>query len=303
MTWVAYTLTYTAQSPLLVGDFSLGFIQRTRLYIPGWTLWGALTARLTRTLLPQASGGDYEAIGALVRDNLPTSYAGILVGDDPRPALPHFAAGQGWRCGPLPLAEFEARFLTSAGQTALAPSAQTAADQSLHETEVLSARDALSGQRVRWQFDLYLRRPFQNLPSGLAPDGLETRILAALSELTLGANRGSGLGRLTLTGGPGQAHTVSGDAWPLVQDDWNADGCGNLRAHVALATLPTGSVRGQLERIPRRLWKNQVDPDGKSWGPGQHQTSAVFYLPGSQVTRRDWQPQIGPLGVWQTRED
>ena len=117
MAWQAYHVTYRAQTPVALGAYRFGFIQRTRYYAPGWTLWGAITAQLTRALLPRATGDDYEEVGGFVAANLPTSYAYVLV--EGQPAWPHYEEGQ-LRYGPLIAAEFEARFVASYGQTAVA---------------------------------------------------------------------------------------------------------------------------------------------------------------------------------------
>ena len=291
MCWEAYTLTYRAGSPVLLGDHPYGFIQRTRLYAPGWTLWGAITARLTRALLSSAAGQDYEAVGAFVADNLRSSYAFLLV--DGGRAFPHYRGGR-LHYGSLPAAIFEARFLASLGQTAVAPATVTAHSGALHETEVLTARDPITGQAVRWQFTLYVRQPWSDLPpalTGLAPGD----VLSALSELSLGADRGYGLGRLTLeepVEGPNPVKWGKAGPHPL---EWDAKER-TLRAHVPLNDLPGEAVRGRAEPIPWRWWQNAQDGP---WGPGQKAQVHPFYAPGSIVEKVGWQPVVGRYGIWE----
>ena len=186
MSWQAVTLTYRARSPLLLGRYPLGFIQRTRTFIPGWTLWGALTATLTRACFPQADGARYEAVGAWVEHNLLTSYAYLLV--EGGLAAPHFRDG-GWYYGPLQATQFEARFVTSLGQTAVAPGSLTAETNTLHETETLSPYDLATGEPARWRFTLYQRgseevsQSEDEMLAALTPAAL----LAALRTLVVGA--------------------------------------------------------------------------------------------------------------------
>ena len=294
MGWQAYHLTYRAVTPIALGAYRFGFIQRTRYYAPGWTLWGAITAQLTRAILPRAGGDDYETIGHFVKTNLPTSYAYILVDDEP--AWPQYREGQ-FYYGPLSAAEFEARFVTSFGQTAIAPATFTAHTGTLHETELLSPRDQVGGEPVLWRFTLYVRQPWRNLPERL--EGLEVqKVLDALEHLTLGGDRGYGFGRLVRGEIQGREDLGEGE-WPRPLD-WNPQER-VLRAHVELKDLAGEEVRGRAEPVVRRLWQN--DPGEGTWGPGQRRERHLLYAPGSRVERANWQPLVGPLGIWMTEGD
>ncbi len=305
MGWQAVTLTYRATAPLLLGDHPLGFIQRTRRFIPGWTLWGALTATLTRACFPQADGARYEAVGAWVANNLLTSYAYLLVKDQhgtEQVAAPHFEDGRWWY-GPLPAAQFEARFVTSLGQTAIAPESMTAQTNTLHETETLSAFDLATGAPARWQFILYRQigaSPHQQINSQVVETlaGLSwAEVLAALQILTVGAERGYGLGRLEQESAV-PPRPAGDNTWP-VPLDWN-DKDKVLRAHVSVGNLDGAHVCGRAEAIPWRWWKNTPDADGKSWGPGQQQSVQCFYVPGCVVKKEaTWSPVVGQHGIWQ----
>jgi hypothetical protein len=292
MAWRAYTLTYQAMAPILLGTHPLGFIQRTRLYAPGWTLWGAITAQLTRSFLPRAEGRDYEMVGRFVEHNLPSSYAFVLVDD--KAARPHFANGK-LQYGALPAADFEARFLASLGQTGVAPATLSAHTGTLHETEVLVARDPENnGEPVRWQLILYARQPWRDPPPSL--EGMEPQdVLDALANLTVGADRGYGLGRLV------RENKEEVDQGKLTEDgEWTHALCWDpaskvLHAHVPQDQLPGDAVRGRLEAIPWRWWQNEP---GDAWGPGQKREVRRFYAPGSQVDIEGWRPVVGPKGIW-----
>lgn len=291
MTWRAYTLTYQAAAPMLLGDHPLGFIQRTRYYAASWRLWGAITAQLTRACLASAGSAEYQAVGDFVATNLLTSYAYILVNDEP--ARPHYQNGRLYY-GELPAAEFEARFVTSFGQTSVAAESLTAAEGTLHETEVLSAHDH-KGSPVLWQFTLYHRDPWEALPTGL--EGLEDdAILDAIETFTLGADQKYGLGRLKLVNKCDARDAGEGN-WPCPLD-WDGK---TLYAHTRPDdALPGDQVCGQIEPIVRRLWKQVPDSDGRGWGPGQRREAHLLYAPGSRVDAGGWQPEIGPQGIWQT---
>ena len=288
MAWWVYDLTYRALTPILLGRHPLGFIQRTRYFIPGWTLWGAITARLTHALLPQARGRDYKEVGAFVAANLRTSYAYIRI--DGEPAYPRYKEGK-LHYGPLAAAEFEARFLTSRGQTAIAPGPLTAFTAALYETETIAAYDR-SGDPVHWRFKLYMRDPWKGLPECL--NGLSSeKILEAVKELSVGGDRHYGLGRLGLEDEPIEPEELGGEVGPRPQE-WDSRKR-VLLAHVPLEKLSGDAVRGRAEPIPWRWWQNEP---GGAWGPGQQSQVRLFYTPGSQVELESWRPVVGPMGIW-----
>jgi hypothetical protein len=299
MSWQGYELTYEARAPVLLGDHPLGFIQRTRTYAAGWTLWGAITARLTRARLARAEGADYQAVGRFVMENLPTSYAHLLVRDEQagiadEPARPRYDRQGRLRYGPLSAAGFEARFLASLGQTAVAPATLTAEVGALHETEVLTAYDQKTREPARWRFTLYAAKRWPELPAQLRGLTIED-VLEALETLTLGADRSYGLGRLERVEAGAPLDAGDGERpRPLSWDD------GTLHAHVPLRDVPGDRVRGRAVAIPWRWWEND---SRKAWGPGQRPSVRIFYAPGSRVDRADWTPAIGRRGVWRMRED
>ena len=48
MTWRAFEVVLRLRSPMHIGCGKVGNLQRTRPYVTGRVLWGALTMRLTR---------------------------------------------------------------------------------------------------------------------------------------------------------------------------------------------------------------------------------------------------------------
>jgi hypothetical protein len=291
MGWHAYTLTYQARAPVLLGGHPLGFIQRTRSYAPGWTLWGAITARLTRARLARAGPADYKVVGQFVMDNLPTSYAHLLVGDEP--ARPRYDEQGRLSYGPLSAAHFEARFLASLGQTAVAPSTLTAEVGALHETEVLTAHDQETGQPARWRFTLYVPQAWHHCPARLGGIAVED-VLDVLETLTLGADRGYGLGRLERV--EVREPEEAGDGARPRPLSWDGR---TLNAHVPLEDLTGDRVRGKAVAIPWRWWQNER---GSAWGPGQRRQVRLFYAPGSRLHRPEAAPAIGRRGIWRIGE-
>ena len=68
MRWTTFSVIFRLRTPMHIGLCKVGNLQQTRSYIPGKTLWGALTEWLTRD---QCRGGEpavdskqYEPVGA-----------------------------------------------------------------------------------------------------------------------------------------------------------------------------------------------------------------------------------------------
>jgi len=133
MSWTAFKVILHLLTPLHIGAGQLGNVQRTRPYLTGKSLWGALTARLTRD--DPELGGNYAAVGRRVNDELAFSYFYPAVGEEvdlwPWSDPDRFA----WR------------YLGSYTGTALDYSRNAAEEGSLHETEFI-APTTRDGQQV-----------------------------------------------------------------------------------------------------------------------------------------------------------
>ncbi|HEY4034482.1 MAG TPA: hypothetical protein VGL94_11020 [Ktedonobacteraceae bacterium] len=128
MTWTAYHVSLRMLSPMHIGWRKLGNLQQTRAYITGRTLWGALTARITR----EQGRNDYREIGRLVDEYLTFTY--FYPSTKPN-TVTHWPWPNQWD-------EFAWTFLSSYASTAL-EDGHSAEAGSLHETEFIApyARD------------------------------------------------------------------------------------------------------------------------------------------------------------------
>ena len=286
MSWTAYRVVLRLTGPLHIGRSKIGNLQRTRPYVIGRTLWGALTMRITRSL-PNPTAQKYREIGRSLHDLLATTYfyptldpAGLQ-----EPAWPWPAAE---------LARFNNRHVASYAGTALQASGQSAAENTLHEIEQLLpyTRD---GSPVYLGGYIIER-------DDLKRDELDWQ--AALSRLQLGGERSYGWGavqpeivkKLALPAGqtslslfarPACTLSLSGER-PLVR---LASG-ESLLAHTAVN--PALQVRGKIEPLVGRIWHNG---DGRGLD-----YSGICYLPGSTVAE-DTELQIGHFGLWRVPQD
>lgn len=135
MAWKAYQVVFRLRSPMHIGWGKVGNLQRTRPYVTGRVLWGALTMRLTRDAAngggPATDSQHYQLVGDEVHRSLAYTYF--------YPAIKSMTGYQvAW---PWPdEVSFRRRFLSSYSGTALSYPQQSAATGMLHEVEFLSPR-------------------------------------------------------------------------------------------------------------------------------------------------------------------
>lgn len=269
MSWKCYRIVFRLFSPLHVGWFKIGNIQRTRPYVTGRALWGALTERLTRDAA--APGNNYKAIGDSVNRELAFSYF--------YPTAEESGEVKIWPwSGPD---EFAWRYLNTYASTALNPYQKAAEEASLHEVEYIApkTRDA---QQVYLSGYVFEKRGC----------GLNWR--GPLPHLQLGGERGYGWGRVIL------------DKMFEIQDtffsEWRIDLSGNrpvvyasAKASLYAHTVADGLKveKGRIEPLVGREtmtatgFGRQVRLMGVCWMPGsvlQDQGQKRFY--------------IGNFGIW-----
>jgi len=288
MVWQAHQVVFRLRSPLHIGCGKVGNLQRTRLYVTGRVLWGALAMRLTRDAFngrgPAADSREYQKVGAEVHRSLAYTYfyPATKSGRDYQVAWP-------WIDESL----FRRRFLSSYSGTALAYPQQSAATGMLHEVEFISPRTLDTGEPVFLVGYLFEK------------DGCPLAWREAFKRLQLGGERGYGWGdleRIEVSGPTGEdlfdgKTKFNGmEERPVVSLPANESSPAPLLAHALTANLPAS---GEVEPLVGREWRSH---NPRHRHAGQHvELSGVCFAPGSKVV----QPLsfvIGEFGIWQMRE-
>jgi hypothetical protein len=191
MAWQAYRWVWRLESPLHIGLSPAGFLNRTRLYIPARTMWGALTAVLARR---NASGAwpDYQGIGDALKEQARFSYLypAEQVGGEWHPWLPRYEEkGLCWQRQnseeKLSDRSFRQRLLSTHPGTAIDPASDTAAEGTLRETEYIMPRWRHTDAPLAFVGYLFLR------------DGKDPYGLKAVEEIWVGGESRYGFGRLS----------------------------------------------------------------------------------------------------------
>jgi hypothetical protein len=299
MAWIAHQLRFRARSQLHVGFRKVGNIQMTRRYIPARTLWGALTARLTRgaqygewRLPGDIPPGDYAATGERVRREIVFSY--FFPEDEAHRPLPPRREPDGLKFGDVRMTRdtFEWRFLGSYSSTALDYGRGAVDEGTLHEVEfiapntredVLANGEIVRSHPVFWT-GYVLAREDTSLPWG-----------SALKEIQVGGERGYGWGQLRL--GELKAVPVTGGETFLFE----RTSC-RLDGDRPVVSIPGGSYLLSHAKATGFEASGEVEPFvSRSWdfkrGAGQQveMTGGVCHAPGSRVADgRDhlftWEP-------------
>lgn len=307
MTWKAYRHVYRAMSPIHIGWHTLGYIKLTRHYIPGKTVWGAMTANLTRTYGPE-NIETYEAVGALLRTDVRISYfypaidwnnclmpqytdSGLIYGDINRD---HYLKD-----------EFESLFVGSFGQTAILPQSNTAEDESLHESEYIVSAINEDGECKQVFFVGYLfvkEGASLNGQNIITEDG-RISITPAIRELFVGGDSKYGWGRLKLSNNPENEEHQTG----VFRYEFTSEGgapCiripegSSLPAHLKIESGM--KVKGDIEPVVGRDWGDIKDSQGREKsGAGQRVSKAnICWVPGSVMAEQVRQTlRIGEFGI------
>lgn len=130
MSWHCYQLTFKIVSPLHIGFHKVMHLYRTRYYVYGKLLWGAVTAKLTKLL-----ESDYQVVGAFLREAMRFGYFYISAQNEIY--LPKYTE-EGLKFHTLTISNFEKKFIYSMASTAIEPNSLTAEEGMLYEVEFIN---------------------------------------------------------------------------------------------------------------------------------------------------------------------
>jgi len=312
MSWTAYQIILRLHSPLHIGYREVGYLRRTRPYVTGRALRGALVNRVGRNqnIRGEDPGDPFRAVSKTFAQYLTFTYFYPALNEDGK-----------WRVF-FPWedeAGFRRRFLSSYTSTALAYPHQTAAEGLLHETEFISPRTLDTGEPVYLMGYIFVEKRFKQEKYDW---------VGALRRLQLGGERGYGWGDVRLVGEPAQVKEAdepgagcgsgdvrlvgepaqvkegllfdkicfrTGEEWPVLTLKEN-------EAVLAHTFAENVRLSGPLEPIVGREWR----AGGQNYDPkrphiGQYlNPNGVFFAPGSVVSEKtDF--EIVEAGYWRAR--
>ena len=271
MSWTLYRWTWQLRAPLYLGMPPAGSLNRTRLFVPARTLWGALAAELARH---EAEGGaaDYKGVGdALCRDArfgylFPAEYSAGRW----RAWLPSYRGGLGlvWAREDDPNSRisdrsFRRRVLHTRPGTSIDPRSDAAEEGSLRETECIQPRwrDEESGAESPLAMTGYVF---------LRNDALRHR-LETIRQVFVGGDSRYGLGLMERKDALVPEERFFGDRVELdrKEDEDPIVHSSVIRAH-AIANGSNRDLLGERERIAGWGFEKRDQQSGKAsaWVPG-----------------------------------
>ena len=291
MSWEIHKLVYQAKSPIHIGYHKLGFIQRTRYYITGKAIWGAMTANITRAFYgePGVTAKNYEDVGGKLRNDIIPSYFYPAIEQPEKPLIPltpRFTS-EGLKYGNYSADEFERLFISSFGQTAIEAANLTAEDETLHETGYIAPVIEEGGEQKSVYFAGYIVMKAPTVDLNGEKRGWE-EIKEAIKEIFVGGERRYGFGRLILDSSQ-SANDFFGYKIDTSTTSFTIPGENPIPGH--LPVLANLNLKGDIEPLVGREW--EPGKNGKV-GFGQKVSEAeICWVPGSALTKEETLKLVG----------
>jgi hypothetical protein len=289
MSWTVYQIILRLHSPLHIGYREVGYLRRTRPYVTGRALRGALVNRVGRNqdIRGEDPGDPFRAVSKTFAQYLTFTYFYPALNEDGK-----WKVFFPWEDE----AGFRRRFLSSYTSTALAYPHQTAAEGLLHEIEFISPRTLDTGEPVYLMGYIFVEKRFKQEKYGW---------VKALRRLQLGGERGYGWGdaRLCLVKKSeprtdrlfGKISFETDKKRPVLTLKEN-------EAVLAHTFAQNATLSGPVEPIVGREWRaggQNFDPNRPHIGQYLN-PNGVFFAPGSVVSKKtDF--EIVEAGYWRAK--
>lgn len=300
MPWEIHRLVYKVKSPVCIGFHKLGFIQRTRPYILGRNIWGALTANLTRIM----NNDRYEDVGKTLK-----KYFRFMPFFPARhhdsaflPFLPAYTSHHGllYENGidtGLKEYQLEKLLINAYGRTAVSPDYLAAEEGSLFETEFINPRIMTEDGPRQVYFIGYLFKRKE-----IKDDEFDKSLLdRALERIDVGGERKYGFGRLEMVSLDKEQADVFGNKADLHNSngpEFNMGQGTHLFMHLYYDQVENKNhfinLYGDIEPVVGLEYSN-----GKGFGQ-QISKANVCWMPGTEIKEKSGLKIIlgkEPLGI------
>lgn len=301
MSWEAYEWKFKLKSPLHIGYHKVMHFFRTRPYVPGRPIWGAMTARLTRML----GLSNYRKVGNFLSKACQLGY--LYICTDEQIFLPRYTEA-GLTFGSLPQIEFEKKFISSMASTAIESESLTAEEGMLHEVEFISPYviddepkfDPVFLRGLVWIKE-FAEDEFEMVKRDdtffVKYEDREIELKDLAGQLQIGGERKYGFGLVKLV----DFREIRGKGLGCFPGEWevcNGNVCVTLEKDSAiwshLKYSESIEIKGNIEALVGRDWGRK--------GAGQKLTSFggsvnLFWSPGS-VINNERTFKIREFGIW-----
>lgn len=299
MTWRRLSLCFELLSPLHIGflpNRSGTVMARTRCYVPGKNLWGAVTESLVSRLHSNPTPANFHEVGESMREQITFSY--FYLSDGAQLFAPDYTtSGMAW--ANLTDRAFRARFIGSQVSTAIGETGG-AQDAGLHEIEFIRHRVGSpehTAKRVLLMGVVWVRAG-----AAIAAQRLDLHDGSVLLDgadifqaVVLGGERNYGFGRLSRVLAPVSCVGAANDLWP--DDPETVMPVNGKRALISHAPYRQDLIfKGDIEIVAGREY--QANSGAAAFrGPGQRTSIAGYcFAPGTRLNGKSVGARIDSWG-------
>lgn len=140
-----YKVVFKQLTPIHIGQKNYGVLSETRLFIPQWTMWGALVNAYGK--IQGGKDDDFKEGKELFKST--TCFFPILNKEGYHIMFPNFKNGKLY-IGDMKEEEFRLKFTDTYVSTSISPEYIAAKDGSLHETEIILPKSKKDGSQIYW---------------------------------------------------------------------------------------------------------------------------------------------------------
>lgn len=274
--------------PIHIGVGSYGVINDTNIFIPGWTMWGALTKAYS--LVNGCSLSENQLMFEKISCFYPSS------DEEGKNVLFPWIDNEGvFNLGDYSETEFRAKFVDTFTSTAVVPVSRSAKEESLHEVNII-----LPGKKQG-----FLDDQNKSINKGLFWAGIvnadgkenEESFLAKGTQIFVGGDLRYGLGLMEIVHCEDLGEELP-ESWIIYDKKSTADGGKFLVNYLSLSSVYNKSggglsikITGSIKRIAHieNSWSGYALKVSKP-ADGGSKAEQVFYLPGSKVEEDDTTP-------------
>lgn len=296
MSWNMYTWTFQLKSPLHIGFHKVMHFFRTRHYIPGKLLWGALTAKLT----PILGMSDYEQVGDWLKESFRFGY--LFPSVEEEIYIPKYT-DEGYKFGNLSQYEFEKRFISSTASVAVESCSLSAEEGMLHEVEFISPHTIDNGKPVYLKGFLWVKDSQDNQFKIIKKNGklyiqysgVEVDFKAELADnFQVGGERKYGFGLLKLIKIHNRNLNPFSGKWGEENSEVNLTFNSNEATWSHLRYSEHLDMKGNIEPLVGRNWEIRKGAGRKLESLG------LFWSPGS-ILRQEKTVKVNEFGLWELK--
>lgn len=286
MTWQRVILCFELLSPLHIGFLPNRpgtVVAPTRGYVPGKTMWGAVTAGLAPKL-GQPTARQFRQVGVALKEQVFFSYFYLCDGE--RIFIPTYTPnGLAWdNCDDR---TFRAQFMGSYVSTPISEKTGIASDGGLHEIEFIRDLAGSCGEAKRrvllvgaaWKKDV---SQVLEYPLTICNGSLLCGDIDILRGLTIGGEMNYGFGRIDPVEVPMKCGVMAEEIWKYGPDqDIQLDGERALIGH--LAYREDCVFFGEIEIVAGREYSS-TDNESLYIDPGKYiSNEGAHFVPGTKV--------------------